>query len=287
MKEEKKRYFLVEYYGIDRIATVESYAEVERLINEVRKYNNRKTARFLMGNIQVEENYPGIYTLNAHLYRKYTDRSTISEIDRLTSTLSENELAEMFKSKSKMINGALPDINIAYLETKDKNDKDSNSVRYERGVRYLPVLYKDDLKFMDKTYIRRCLYFHASTRDYGFFKDLANEFCMYHFIGDEVEKLFQIVDKCEHQDGSLNTLYNRAVDLYSKFICEYEKDESLTRDKDGKYVISRRRLRDFGFFVKNYGLRESKIKSPLKYNMPLPKSEFEEEESGQLKLRLE
>ena len=66
----------------------------------------------------------------------------------------------------------------------------------------------------------------------------------------------------------------------------YEKDESLSRDKDGKYIISRRRLRDFGFFIKNYNIRDVKRKSPFVYNKPLPKPEYIEEESGQLKLRL-
>ena len=283
MKTEKKRYFLIEYYGNTRYTVVDSKEEVERLLNEVRKFNNRKSSKFLMGNVLVEEK-DGQYYLTAHLYTKYTQRSTISELDNLTSQMDEDEVAYLFRNKSKTINGALPDINIAYMETKDKND--NSSIRYERGIRYLPVLYKEDLKYMDPVYIKRCLYFHASTEDYGFFRDLANEFCMHHFIGDEVEKLYQIVDKCENRNGSLNTLYKRANELFNKFICEYERDESLSRDETGKYVVSRRRLRDFGFFIKNYGLRDSKIKSPLKYNMPPLKSGYEEEEDGQIKLKL-
>ncbi|MBR4177771.1 MAG: hypothetical protein IKR57_00290 [Bacilli bacterium] len=283
MKEEKKRYFLVEYNGNIRTTIANSREEVYHILNEVRKYNNRKSSKYLMGNIQIEE-IDGVFYITAHLYTKYTNRMTISEIDTMTSKLTESELAKVFSDKTKMINDALPDINIAYLETENSNGKDP--IKYERGIRYLPVLYKDDIKYMDKAYIRGCLYYHATIRDFNFFRDLANEFSVHHFIGDEVSELYRVVDYCENQNGSLTDVYIKAVDLYSKFICEYEKDESLTRDKAGKYVISRRRLRDFGFFVKNYNLRDSKIKSPLKYNMPLPKPTMEEEESGQLKLIL-
>ena len=53
MKKEMKRYFLVEYYGNDRITTVDTKKEVEELLDEVRKYNNRKNSKFLFGNIKV------------------------------------------------------------------------------------------------------------------------------------------------------------------------------------------------------------------------------------------
>ena len=54
MKKEMKRYFLVEYYGNDRITTVDTKKEVEELLDEVRKYNNRKNSKFLFGNIKIE-----------------------------------------------------------------------------------------------------------------------------------------------------------------------------------------------------------------------------------------
>ena len=183
-----------------------------------------------------------------------------------------------------MKDGIKPDINIAYLETQNKDE--NNSIRFERGIKYIPVLYKEDTKYVDPSYIRSCMYFHAGTKDCEFFRSLAKEFSVYHFIGDEVSDLYDKVDKCEYQNASLNLLYSSANKLFSKFIIEYEKDESLTRDENGKYIISRRRLRDFGFFIKNFNIRDSKIKSPLCYNYPLPKSEYIEEENGQLKLRL-
>ncbi len=283
MKKEKKRYFLIEYYDSIRTKTVSSYEKVLYFLHEIKKYNNRKTSKYLFGNVEIIK-LENEYLMQAHVYRKYTDRLTISEIDSLTSSLSEKELASMFKDKSKMIDGAEPDINIAYFETQDKDE--NGRTKFERGIKYLPVLYKEDLKYMDKQYIKECLYYHASTRDFDFFRDLANEFSFYHFIGDEIDKLRSVNDKCENQGYDLNQLYIAANKLYEKFICEYEKDESLSRDKDGKYIISRRRLRDFGFFIKNYNIRDVKRKSPFVYNKPLPKPEYIEEESGQLKLRL-
>ncbi len=283
MKKEKKRYFLVEYYDSIRSKTVSTYEEVLEFLHEIEKYNNRKRSKYIFGNVEITK-LEDSYLMQAHIYRKYTNRLTISEIDNLTSSLDEKELALMFSEKSKMINGAEPDINIAYFETQDR-DKDGK-VKYEKGIKYIPVLYKDDLKYLDKRFIKECLYFHASTRDFDFFRDLANEFSFYHFVGDEIGKLRSINDKCENQDCDLNGLYLAASRLYEKFICEYEKDESLSRDREGKYIISRRRLRDFGFFIKNYNIRDSKRKSPLCYNKPLPKPEYIEEESGQLKLIL-
>lgn len=282
MKKELKRYYLVEYYG-ERNTKLDTLDEVKEMIHKIKNYNNRKTSKFLLGNVQVEHIDNG-YSLKAHIYRKFTEKSKISDIDDLTSKYTEKELIKLYEEKSKMADGALPDINIAYLETKDKDE--TGKVKYERGIKYIPVLYRDDLKYVDKTYIRQCLYFHCSIKDYDFFTDLANEFSVHHFVGDEISKLYDVIDKCRNQKLSLNELYKAADNLYTKFILEYERDESLSRDKNGKYIISRRRLRDFGFYIKNYNIRDSKIRSPYCYNLQLPTLDIIEEESGQLRLVL-
>ncbi len=283
MKKEMKRYFLVEYYGNSRSTKVKTKKEVDYLLNEIKKYNNRKSSNFLIGNVEVNE-IGDYYYLKAQLYKKYTQRLTISEIDELTSKYDEKELASIFKDKSLMKDDIMPDINICYMETKDK-DQNGNR-KYEKGIKYLPVLYKDDIKYLDKLYIKKCLFFHASIKDYDFFRDLAHEFSLSHHVNDEVSKLYEAVDYSENQYENLDNLYIKSVKLYEKYILEYEKDESLCRDEEGKYIISRRRLRDFGFFVKNYNLRKSKIRSPFTYNLTLPPSDIIEEENGQLKLVL-
>lgn len=283
MKKEMKRYFLVEYYGNDRITTVDTKKEVEELLDEVRKYNNRKNSKFLLGNIKVTSRNDK-YDLEAHLYRKYTDRMTISELDSFTSQYSENELIEEFKDKSLMIEDYKPDINIAYFETKDKDENGNRE--YEKGIKYIPVLYKDDLKYLDKEYILNCLFFHASIRDFDFFRDLANRFTLTHFVADEVSNLLEAVDMCENQNGDLNQVFYRASRLYNKIVLEYEKDESLSRNEKGEYIISKRRLRDFGFFIKNYNIRDAKKRNPFMYNITLPPSPYTVEENGQIKLIL-
>lgn len=282
MKTEQKRYFLVEYYGINRVTEVNTYEEVEDLLRKVKNYNNRKSSNFLIGNIKVV-NKNNKYILTAHLYKKYTDRLKISELDDYTSKFCEDELITIFSSVSKMKNGYKPDINIAYFETENKDE--NGYVEYKQGIKYIPILYKDDLKYINPKYIRSCLYYHTSIKDFDFFKEMVNEFSPYHFINDEKSKLLEIIDKCEHQNLDLMCLYNASDNLFKKFICEYEKDESLTRLDKGEYQISRRRLRDFGFFIKNYNIRSSKINSPLKYNKNI-KDEYFIEENGQLKLKL-
>jgi len=282
MKSEKKRYFLVEYNGIKKSKDFDTLEEVNDLIKKTKNYNNRKYSNYIIGNVNVvfENNK---YHLEAHIYKKYTNRMTISDLDNLTSKMDEKELVNYFSSESNTKDGYRPDINIAYFETKNK---DNDEPIYKIGVKYIPVLYKDDLTYLDDVYIKRCLYFHASIKDYDFFKDFAKEFSLHHFIGDEVSELLDVVDKSMNQRENLDLVYKKASRLYSKFICEYERDESLSRDKKGNYIISERRLRDVGFFIKNYNIRDSKRKSPLKYNYSLPLPEYIEEEDGQLKLRL-
>ena len=283
MKKEMKRYFLVEYYGNDRVTTVNTKEELDQVLNEVKKYNNRKNSKFMIGNIKVTPRF-GEYHIVAHLYRKYTPKMTISELDNLTSSYNEQEIIDLFKEKSLMKEDYKPDINIAYFETKDKDENGNRE--YEKGIKYIPVLYKDDLKYMDKKYIYNCLFFHASTLDYDFFREMANSFSLTHFVSDEVSNLLDAVDKCENQNGDLNNLFIKATRLYDKYILEYEKDESIARDNKGRYIVSHRRQRDMGFFVKNYNIRESKRRNPYMYNITLPPSPYTVEENGQIKLIL-
>ena len=53
MKKEMKRYYLVEYFGT-RETILPSMDEVRDTINEIRKYNNRKSSKFLFGNVSID-----------------------------------------------------------------------------------------------------------------------------------------------------------------------------------------------------------------------------------------
>ena len=137
MKKETKRYFLVEYCGCKNMH-FDTKAELAEMLERVRKYNNRKTAKYICGNITVEKTENG-YDAVGHIYNKLTERQTISDLDTFTGSLSEEELIACYADKSKMKEGLVPDINIAYFENKDKDPKDKTQI--ERRIKYIPVLY--------------------------------------------------------------------------------------------------------------------------------------------------
>jgi hypothetical protein len=137
-------------------------------------------------------------------------------------------------------------------------------VKVDADFQYIPVLYKDDLKYFDDSYIKKCLMYHSNNRDTSFFRALANEFRFHHVISDQIEKLYIYSDKVDNQGYDPISLYYVGLELYKKLIYEREKDGSLLRDDNGGYQISNRRKRDFAFFIKNYHIR--KKNSPLIYN---------------------
>lgn len=269
MAKETKRYMLVEYAGT-RQTVCKTQEEVDAKLEEVRRYNNRKTAKFIFGNIKVQE-VPEGFQMTSHFYTKYTNRETITDIDKLTSQLTEKELIAIFADKSRMMDGYAPDVNIAYFET--KNEAENKDDPTYVGVKYIPVMYKDDVKYMDENYIRKCLTYHARRGDTGFFKELANEFCMHHVAGEEIERIYMDCDGVEHLGYDPITLYYDGMALYKQIIYERNKDGSMKRSANGGYEVSRRRTRDFGFFVRNYN--SEKKKSPLQYNGSTVKMERE------------
>ena len=122
MKKELKRYFLVEYAGYEE-RVLNSKEEYEALLDIINKHNNKKKMKYIFGNISVRvEN--GKYFVLVNKYRKLTEKTTISELDDLTCEMNYYELMNYFKDKlvTKVSEGYLPDINIAYLE--DKNVKE-------------------------------------------------------------------------------------------------------------------------------------------------------------------
>ena len=278
MKKETKRYFLVEYCGTKQIV-LDTKAAVEQKLEEVRLYNNRKTSKYLCGNITVNRNEQGKYVVTTHIYNKLTQRSTITDLDNETSKLSERELIVKYADKLKTLNGYYPDINVAYFETKDAGI--DGEVKYEKGIKYIPVLYKEDLEYLDQSYIDKCLKYHANKHDVAFFKSLEQEFTYYRMADQELEDIYVACDKVKNQSYlgyGAQDLYYPATRLYKKLIYERDKNGTIVRDNNGKYQISRRRQRDFGFFIKNYDMLQGKAKSPLGYNYSMTqglKSELE------------
>lgn len=260
MKKETKRYMVVEYCDTKK-RVYDSKEELDAVLENIRKYNRRVTTKYICGNISVEE-IGGKYYVNIHLYHKLTGKSTISEIDGFTSKFNKDELEMLFAPQLKTNEGYEPDINIAYFETENEDEENEKPLLY--GVRYIPVLYKDDCKYLDDNFIKKCLMYHSNRSDVGFFKDLANEFSPYHAVGDSIEQLYIYCNKVENEGYDPINLYYISLDLYKKLIVEREKDGTIYRDEKGKYQISARRKRDFGLFLKYYDAR--KKRSPLKYN---------------------
>lgn len=92
---------------------------------------------------------------------------------------------------------------------------------------------------------------------------MCSEFCFYPILESEIEELYRIIDKVEHQELESNELYRCSLKLFNKFIKEYDKNGRYVYDGNGNVQISKRRLRDFGMYIRNYN---NIPKSPFCYN---------------------
>lgn len=270
-KKETKRYALVEYLGTVKreYSTKEEYQE---MLKTIERYNNRKTHKHFYGNI-TSKIKDGKISVLVHIYHRLTEKMTISDIDHFTEGFEEDELINYFKNITSTKN-LEPDINICYFENKNTEDEKSDEVHYERRIKYLPILYKGDLPFIDKNYIKKCLMAHANNNDYDFFKALASEFSPYKVVSERVEELWSIVDKCRYQGYESMEMASAAFRLYSNLIVERDREGRIIRLKNGEYQISRRRQRDFGFFIRDYNMVDSKRKIPTRYNKRIKPEEL-------------
>lgn len=270
-KKETKRYALVEYLGTVKreYSTKEEYQE---MLKTIERYNNRKTHKHFYGNI-TSKIKDGKISVLVHIYHRLTEKMTISDIDHFTEGFEEDELINYFKNITSTKN-LEPDINICYFENKNTEDEKSDEVHYERRIKYLPILYKGDLPFLDKNYIKKCLMAHANNNDYDFFKALASEFSPYKVVSERVEELWSIVDKCRYQGYESMEMASAAFRLYSNLIVERDREGRIIRLKNGEYQISRRRQRDFGFFIRDYNMVDSKRKKPTRYNKRIKPEEL-------------
>ncbi len=262
-KKETKRYALVEYLGTVR-REYSTKKEYDELLRTIEKYNNRKTHKHFYGNI-TSELKDGKISVIVHIYHRLSQKMGISDIDHFTEGFEEDELINYFSNVTST-KSVEPDINICYFENKDAKDETQDEVHYDRRIKYLPILYKGDLPFLDKEYIRKCLIAHARNNDYGFFKDLAKEFAPYKVVEETIEELFSIVEKCKYEGYAPTEMSNVAYKLYNNLIVERDREGRIIRLPNGAYQISRRRQRDFGFFIRDYNMIDSRRKIPTRYN---------------------
>lgn len=281
MKEETKRYTLIEYLG-PQVRFLNSYKKYLELLETLKKYNRNSKEKYYFGNAYCEKITNNMYKVVIYVYNKLTKKMSITNIDDITSLKSEQEVIDLFKDKIKTNKIFKPDIQIMYFEEKNKKDKkpDDCDIR----IKYIPVLYKRDTRFLDKEYVKKCIHYEArENENTNFFKKMANEFCLYHSITDKVEKLRHYIDLCEKGDGYFADLEHSAIDLYEAFILERDSDKKLYRDENGKCAYSRRRIRDFGFFIRDYMLPQYKKVSPTNYNQTVTASQMEEFKNEQLR----
>lgn len=268
MKKETKRYMLIEFAGCEE-RVLNSREEYDNLINTINKHNNRKNKTYIFGNVSCTKK-DGKYFVVIRKYHKLTEKMGITELDNMTSNMTFDELVMTYSDIlfTKIHEGYVPDIHIAYLE--DKNAKDKTSEDVDRGIKYLPILFRDDVMLLNKQYVYKCLAYYVRTRNYGFFLDLATEFEAFHDVSEQIENLRVAVNKVRYEGYDETMLYRAAKYLYDDLIVERDKTTRVVRDNDGNVQISRRRQRDYGFFIKDYGMKKSKRVSPLYYNPSYP-----------------
>ena len=278
-KKELKRYYLIEYVGT-RTKLVKTKGELDILLKAIKSYNSKDSNKYLYGNMTINELEDG-YEIVSHLYNKLTNKSTISDIDNLTSCFNEKSLIELYKNKLKTLDGFTPDINIAYFDNK-KTSEDDN---LEYKIKYIPVMYSDDICYINRDYIKKCIKYHTKNRNYAFFTSLANRFYLTKQIAESREKMYKVVDEVQFQNRNEKDLYYTALELYDSFIRERDRNGRLIRNQDGEYIISKRRQRDFGFYIRDYKILDSKIPSPLRYNKSI--SSIKKKELENLREELE
>ena len=277
MKKEQNRYFLVEYCGI-RKSVYDTREELDNALERVRLFNNRVTSKFIVGNMQIVVE-DGKYALYAHLYNKLTRKATITEIDNYTSKFDEKGLiVDLFdklissdSSRNKNNISYYPDINIAYFEDKNQNERDDSLIR---KIEYIPVLYRDDKRYLDSKFIDNCIRYHAFSGDLDFFRKLVVKFGFNRSLDKKIDRLVNVIGRAMYDYNCLVELYDATMSIYAELIYERDRDGSISRDENGAAQISRRRQRDFGFFVKNYN--STKVKEPTIYSYRNNKTRLKE-----------
>lgn len=243
-QSEDNRYMLVEYLGsIDIVMNENKY---EDFLKSLRKNNSSKNNTIICGNVSKSDtNRNGMIMVRYHKYHMLSRKMNISSLDNYTVLFDEEALKNELSDRIMTYKDYYPDINVAYFVQNDG---------YDIGVRYIPVLYKNNEIFLNPTIIKSLLYKYAEDKNYNFFADLAERFEKFNDVSDYVYDLRTAIGNSERYNFDKMSLYRNSVLLF----------KNLIRASNDKSLVSKRRLRDFGLFVRDYGTR---AKSPVEYNM--------------------
>lgn len=271
MKKEQKKYMLVEYLGCET-REYNNMEEYKELLNVIKKYNSKDKNPYLFGNVEYTKNGNKIVA-TIQKYHKLTKRIPISNIDDATFDMNEIDLINHFQNNIKTKSSLVPDINIAYLNDRDNDNK----IHYDVKISYLPVLYKDDAKYLSKKYVMECIKYLIVNKDYDFFYDLIEKFSFYRVIEDDIDKLRYAISKAKTRDADVNYILDIVSKFYDHLVYERDGYTRVVRDMDGNMLKSHRRVRDFGIFVRDYAMLERKKSLPTKYNKKIKNNNNEED----------
>lgn len=118
---------------------------VEEFFNYVDKYNKYQPNPYFLGNIKIlEEKGIIVYTK----YKKIANPSTLEKIDNLTSLYTEEEIKKLYSDKTI---GNKPFV-IGY--------------KANRKLRTLQIIYKENKKYLNRTYIKESIIKYANNLEF-------------------------------------------------------------------------------------------------------------------------
>lgn len=257
MKEELNRYYLIEYQD-SRDTIIESNEEYYKIVASAKKNNKNEKNNILIGNIERYTDRRGRLHVVEHMYNKLAPKSTISGILDVTTKYSEKDFKKKLASEGKLKyseeKGFYPDIYIVYKEEKNKNEVDDKN--YDVRFKCLPMMYKDDLKYLDLNTIYNMISNFAHQYDYGFFKELANN--VRKSLREKTSLLFERVNDAQSKeynkdllDIAMKSVYQTARELVYEYTVDREKG-TIARDNSGNVLYSKRRILDIGNVIKYY-----------------------------------
>lgn len=256
---EKNRYTLVEY-KCKVIKTLDSASEYEELVRKLKKLNDKSDSSEYYANVSYVTLPSGRLNVTIHVYHKLSKKSSLKELDKITSKYTKGEYIYENKDSFMTRNNILPDINIAYFQSNKDN-------RLDLSLKYIPALFKDDVKYLDPKFYKDYVTSMIQNKDINFFVSLANRFCTYKtkIVPELTEKLFMEANEAEFGLKSIDRLYDSAIKLYDAL--KFERDKNGNKVFDGTdYVKSYRRIRDIGLFIKSYDTKEKRHSTPFGYN---------------------
>lgn len=257
MKEELNRYYLIEYQD-SRDTIISSNEEYNKIVASARKKNKNEKNQILIGNIERYTDRRGRVHVVEHMYNKLAPKSTISGILDVTTKYSEKDFKKKLTSEGKLKyseeKGFYPDIYIIYKEEKNRNEVDDRN--FDVRFKCLPMMYKDDLKYLDLKIIYNMISNFAHQYDYGFFKELADS--TRKGFRDKAGLLLERVNDAQSKsynkdllDIAMKAVYFAAKDLVYEYTVDREKG-TIARDNNGEILYSKRRILDIGNLIKYY-----------------------------------